>query len=187
MAFFARSPSVWMITPQLTEQYGQVLRVSLVRAIFSVRACAITGATSKPNAVSVAPPTSERCRKVRLEIMRGSFSYLRVGPHPHAPATARSRSRRWLLACCCSVAASQKFATGRRKRRPVVDSDAAQVGSLDAASEGVAEVWRQRRLDVRIRIEDDQIRFVANVDRAFAIESGQPRRRLGHPLGDLIE
>jgi hypothetical protein len=45
-----------MMTPQLTEQYGHVLRVSLVRAIFSVFACAYTGVTSKPKAVSVAPP-----------------------------------------------------------------------------------------------------------------------------------
>ncbi len=29
-----------MMTPQLTEQYGQVLRVSLVRAILRVFACA---------------------------------------------------------------------------------------------------------------------------------------------------
>ena len=29
-----------MITPQLTAQYGQVLRVSVVCAIFSVLACA---------------------------------------------------------------------------------------------------------------------------------------------------
>ena len=40
MAFLALSPSVWMITPQLTEQYGQVLRVSVVREILSVFACA---------------------------------------------------------------------------------------------------------------------------------------------------
>ena len=31
---------VWMMTPQLTEQYGQVERVSVVRAIFSSLACA---------------------------------------------------------------------------------------------------------------------------------------------------
>ena len=35
-----RSPSVWMITPQLTEQYGHVDRVSVVRAIFSSRTSA---------------------------------------------------------------------------------------------------------------------------------------------------
>ncbi len=35
VTFFALSPMVWMMTPQLTEQYGQVLRVSVVREIFS--------------------------------------------------------------------------------------------------------------------------------------------------------
>ncbi len=35
-----RSPRVWMITPQLTEQYGQVDRVSVVREIFSSRTAA---------------------------------------------------------------------------------------------------------------------------------------------------
>src|SRR5262245_34398573 len=57
-----------MMTPQLTEQYGQVLRVSLVREILSVRDCATTGATSSPNADSAAPPAIDRWRKARLEI-----------------------------------------------------------------------------------------------------------------------
>src|SRR5262245_19773537 len=56
-----------MITPQLTEQYGQVLRVSLVRAIFSVFACAYAGAASNPNADTAAPAAAER-RNVRREI-----------------------------------------------------------------------------------------------------------------------
>ena len=43
VAFLALSPSVWMITPQLTEQYGQVLRVSVVRAIFSVLRLRVDG------------------------------------------------------------------------------------------------------------------------------------------------
>src|SRR3990167_4490146 len=49
------SPRVCIITPQLTEQYGQVLLVSVVRAIFSWRAWAIAGVTSKPKPVSNAP------------------------------------------------------------------------------------------------------------------------------------
>ena len=35
VTFLALSPRVWMMTPQLTAQYGQVERVSVVRAIFS--------------------------------------------------------------------------------------------------------------------------------------------------------
>ena len=40
VTFLAWSPSVWMMTPQLTEQYGQVERVSVVREIFNSRDCA---------------------------------------------------------------------------------------------------------------------------------------------------
>ena len=48
-----------MITPQLTEQYGHVLRVSLVREILSVFAWAKTWLTSKPNAETSALPARE--------------------------------------------------------------------------------------------------------------------------------
>src|ERR1043166_5149533 len=67
IAFFARSPSVWMMTPQLTEQYGHVLRVSLVRAIFSVFACAYAGAMSNPNAETAAPAAAD-FKNVRREM-----------------------------------------------------------------------------------------------------------------------
>src|SRR5713101_7957868 len=56
-----------MITPQLTEQYGQVLRVSVVRAIFNPCVWAYTGARLKPNAESPAPPTTVVLRNVLLE------------------------------------------------------------------------------------------------------------------------
>ena len=46
-----------MITPQLTEHYGHVLRVSVVREIFNTRACAYTGVTLNPNADNPTPPT----------------------------------------------------------------------------------------------------------------------------------
>src|SRR5471032_579420 len=45
-----------MITPQLTEQYGHVERVSVVRAILSSLACARTGRASNPNRSTTAPP-----------------------------------------------------------------------------------------------------------------------------------
>src|SRR6184192_4504126 len=62
--FFALSPSVWMITPQETEQYGQVLLVSVVRAIFNSRISARACLRSNPSAT--APPTAaaEPFRKV---------------------------------------------------------------------------------------------------------------------------
>src|SRR6266478_2721094 len=62
--FFDLSPSVWMITPQETEQYGQVLLVSVVRAIFNSRISARACLRSNPSAT--APPTvaAEPFRKV---------------------------------------------------------------------------------------------------------------------------
>src|SRR5262245_36085222 len=57
-----------MMTPQLTEQYGQVLRVSVVREILRVFACATTGATSRPKAETATPPAREALRNVRREI-----------------------------------------------------------------------------------------------------------------------
>ena len=45
-----------------------MLHVSLVRSILSVRDCAARGVTSNPKAVRAAPPASELCRNVRLEI-----------------------------------------------------------------------------------------------------------------------
>ena len=59
------SPSVWMITPQLTEQYGQVERVSVVRAILSVRTWATAGVKSKPSTDRVTPPSVEAFRNCR--------------------------------------------------------------------------------------------------------------------------
>src|SRR5436190_200031 len=57
-----------MMTPQLTEQYGQVLRVSLVRVIFKVLAWATTGVTSKPKADNTVPPAIELCRNMRRDM-----------------------------------------------------------------------------------------------------------------------
>src|SRR4029079_13916909 len=62
-----------MITPQLTEQYGQVLRVSVVRSILSVLAWAYAGATSKPNADNPAPPMTVVWMKALLEICMGGL------------------------------------------------------------------------------------------------------------------
>src|SRR4249919_2320774 len=45
-----------MITPQLTEQYGHVERVSVVRAILSSFACARAGRASNPRSSAAALP-----------------------------------------------------------------------------------------------------------------------------------
>src|SRR5438094_5697604 len=62
--FLALSPRVWTITPQETAQYGQMLRVSVVREIFSSRISARADLRSNPSAA--APPTAaaEPFRKV---------------------------------------------------------------------------------------------------------------------------
>src|SRR6266700_7619014 len=54
-----------MMTPQLTEQYGHVERVSLARAILSVRNCAYAGFKSKPKSAAAAPPTVVSFKKSR--------------------------------------------------------------------------------------------------------------------------
>src|SRR2546429_4132648 len=58
-----------MMVPHPTAQYGQVERVSLARAIFSVRNCAYAGFKSKPNTAAAAPPLVVNFRKSR----RGGF------------------------------------------------------------------------------------------------------------------
>src|SRR5260370_22903824 len=54
-----------MMVPQPTAQYGHVERVSLARAIFSVRSCANAGFKSKPNTAAAAPPMVVNFRKSR--------------------------------------------------------------------------------------------------------------------------
>src|SRR5438445_4636963 len=56
-----------MMTPQLTEQYGQVLRVSVAREIFRLWVWAYTGARSNPKADRPTPPTRVPLRKVLRE------------------------------------------------------------------------------------------------------------------------
>src|SRR5260370_35108101 len=65
-----------MMVPQPTAQYGQVERVSLARAILSVRSCAYAGFKSKPNTAAAAPPMVVSFRKSR----RGGF--MRKPPSP---------------------------------------------------------------------------------------------------------
>src|SRR5258706_463928 len=56
-----------MRTPQLTEQYGQVDRVSVARAILSSLSCATAGVRSNPRREKPAPPTSAPLRKFLRE------------------------------------------------------------------------------------------------------------------------
>lgn len=56
-----------MITPQLTEQYGHVERVSVVREIFSARDCAYAGFKSKPSSETIVPPAPTFKKALRVE------------------------------------------------------------------------------------------------------------------------
>src|SRR5437867_12817079 len=76
-----------MIVPQPTAQYGHVERVSLARAIFSVRSCANAGFKSKPNTAAAAPPTVVIFRKSRrVGFMPGPpLGEIKVGDVPAEP------------------------------------------------------------------------------------------------------
>src|SRR5262249_49852284 len=54
-----------MTTPQLTEQYGHVDLVSVVREIFNSRSAAYAGARSNQNTVATGPPSPAAFRKSR--------------------------------------------------------------------------------------------------------------------------
>src|ERR1043165_6674412 len=63
-----------MITPHETAQYGQMLRVSVVRETFSARISARAWETSKPSAI--APPTVVALRKPRRVTSTGHLLLL---------------------------------------------------------------------------------------------------------------
>src|SRR5262252_3285070 len=89
-AFLALSPRLYMITPQPTAQYGQVLRVSVVRASLKLRTSARTGCGEKPiiarlEPVSPAPQTLKNC----LRFMSISGTPSGVGFFPRLCMTAQ--------------------------------------------------------------------------------------------------
>src|SRR5262245_31904727 len=55
VAFFDRSPYEYMSTPQATEQYGQVLRVSVARASLNSRTSASASRGEKPSRARLDP------------------------------------------------------------------------------------------------------------------------------------
>src|SRR6185312_10922087 len=74
LAFFAPSPKLYITTPQATAQYGQVLRVSVVRESLNSRTSAIAAEGEKPSSArlepaSVAPVIVRNWRRVR-SVMR---------------------------------------------------------------------------------------------------------------------
>src|SRR3974377_935523 len=106
-AFFARSPRLYISTPQATEQYGQVLRVSVARASLNSRTsaracCGLNPRTARLDAASVAPETLRKSRRVRVVI---------------APPLARDRSSVGPRCGERQVAHSFKTSPGYRRAR----------------------------------------------------------------------
>src|SRR5690606_7583971 len=72
-AFFAPSPRPYIRMPQATEQYGQVLRVSVMRASLYCLTSAMAGKGAAPSNVrldpaSAVPVALKNCRRVILTI-----------------------------------------------------------------------------------------------------------------------
>src|SRR6266481_1956929 len=79
-----------MMVPQPTAQYGHVERVSLARAIFSVRSCANAGFKSKPNTAAAAPPMVVNFRKSRrVGFILGSIPRKSKGRNPRGNSFIR--------------------------------------------------------------------------------------------------
>src|SRR5712691_623895 len=78
-----------MMTPQLTEQYGQVLRVSVAREIFRLWVWAYTGARSNPKADRPTPPT----RVLLMKVLRENSIAASATSQGRAVAFSSSRCR----------------------------------------------------------------------------------------------
>src|ERR1700738_4018470 len=77
-AFFDPSPNEYITTPHATAQYGQVLRVSVVRESLNSRTSAIATEAEKPSSARleparVAPVVLRKWRRVR-SVLCGSVS-----------------------------------------------------------------------------------------------------------------
>src|SRR5262245_29038910 len=89
LTFFALSPSVYMIRPQLTEQYGQVLRVSVVRASLKLRVSASAAVGENPIATRLEPTSPAPL--TRKKVLR--FMSIPIDPPPVAPASPQVEMR----------------------------------------------------------------------------------------------
>src|SRR5262249_39592526 len=99
LLFLALSPSVYMMTPQLTEQYGQVLRVSVVRASLKLRTCARTACGENPiiarlEPASPAPQTLKNCLRLMSIWPPPLVSIFRANMNAHAEIPDEDSTRR---------------------------------------------------------------------------------------------
>src|SRR6516164_5654586 len=77
-----------MMTPQLTEQYGQVDRVSVVRAIFRARASARARVTSNPSKVALPAASRNKSRREAVTWTPWSTSSFRELSHARREASS---------------------------------------------------------------------------------------------------
>src|SRR4029077_1519335 len=82
-AFFARSPRLYMSTPQATAQYGQVLRVSVARASLNSRTSASAAVGENPSSTRLEPA---REALVTLRNSRRVISAMAIPLHACRPA-----------------------------------------------------------------------------------------------------
>src|SRR5262249_39374474 len=73
-AFFALSPRLYMMMPQPTEQYVQVLRVSVVRASLKLRVSASTGCGENPSNARLDPPSPA------AQALKNCRRFISIGP-----------------------------------------------------------------------------------------------------------
>src|SRR5712691_1448519 len=165
VTFFALSPSVWMITPHETAQYGQVLRVSVVRAILNCRISARAFEVSKPMPTA-APPSAAPCRNVRRFI--GGLQAV-CGANTHALPPMLSSP--WSDRVRCDGAFRSRYSHVRSVHIP--RRRARGRGARPEAPSGTIRDRGGRGVGVRA------------LRRSLAARGGRHARRAGGPLGAL--
>src|SRR4026207_2581190 len=87
-----------------------------------------------------------------------------------------------------SVGSILEELSDRRSHRlsPLVDARSAEIGSLDDAAKASAGV-RVLGDEFEFGIPDGEISIEPDVDRALPAEPGDSRRRMTHPLNQLVQ
>src|ERR1700682_6079069 len=92
-AFFAASPSPYMRTPQATEQYGQVLRVSVARASLYSRTSASAGPGANPITARLEPTSDMPVTFKNWRLVKSDMPFLlattAMEPQDNKPQKAR--------------------------------------------------------------------------------------------------
>src|SRR5215471_11597567 len=112
-AFLAPSPRLYISKPQATEQYGQVLRVSVALASLNSRTSASAGVGEKPIRASEEPA---RVTPVTLRNWRRVMSAIRVLPllqdcRKHSPRLCTEQGK---VQHCCRERLARRYYYFRR-------------------------------------------------------------------------